>query len=115
MGMEFGLSDRINWVLTGTRGAIPVIYNLCTVSNISKLEQGLNLYKTTEDLWIIGGKSIYDQLHPYAEEVHLTRINQDFPDADVYLDTSWLCDFELVGELPLNDYSHVEIYKRKEK
>lgn len=66
-----------------------------------------------EEIFIIGGKSIYDQLHQYCDKVYLTRINQEFPDADVIMDLSWLDNFELVDRLPLNDYSEVEVYTRK--
>jgi dihydrofolate reductase len=116
MGMKFGLPQRFNYVISNTSidtgNFLTKDITRYRVVDYGKIEKYLK--KGNKDYWIIGGKSIYDQLHPYAEEVHLTRINQDFPDADVYLDTSWLCDFELVEELPLNDYSHVEIYKRKE-
>ncbi|AUR84834.1 dihydrofolate reductase [Vibrio phage 1.063.O._10N.261.45.C7] len=120
LGMEDGLPQRVNWVLSNDVNPLSKVGYLTVGTNtkfvnLQWLTSWMRLLTSTEDLWIIGGKSIYDQLHPYAEEVHITRINQDFLDADVYLDTSWLCDFEKVKEVPLNDYSHVEIYKRKEK
>lgn len=119
LSMSDGLPQRVNWVLSNDVNPICKLGYITAgtntkLVNMSWLTSWMSLLSSTEDIWIIGGKSIYDQLHSYAEEVHITRINQDFPDADVYLDTSWLSDFELVEELPLNDYSHVEIYKRKE-
>lgn len=119
LGMKDGLPQRVNWVLSNdvhplSKTGFLTAGNNTKFVNFQWLTSWMKLLNSTEDLWIIGGKSTYDQFHQYAEEVHLTRINQDFPDADVYLDTSWLCDFEKVKEVPLNDYSHVEIYKRKE-
>lgn len=31
----------------------------------------------TIDIWVIGGKSIYDQMAPLVDELHLSRINDD--------------------------------------
>lgn len=119
IGMVDGLPQRVNWVLSNDVNPLSKTGFLTEGTNtkfvnLQWLTTWMKFLGYTEDLWVIGGKSIYDQLHPYAEEVHLTRINQDFPDADVHLDTGWLCDFKLVEELPLNGYSCVGIYKRKE-
>lgn len=41
----------------------------------------------SEELFIIGGGSIYKQLIPEADKLYLTEIKADFPEADVYFPT----------------------------
>jgi len=113
MGMEYGLPNRMNWVLTSDKNSVPFSYNLCSINSLDKLKRGLELYKGTEHLWIIGGKSIYEQLNPYCDKVYLTRINQDFPEADVKISLDFLRDFDIIERIPLNDYSEVEVWQRK--
>lgn len=113
MGMEYGLPNRMNWVLTSDENSVPFSYNLCSIDSLDKLKRGVGLYKGHEDLWIIGGKSIYDQLHPYCDKVYLTRINQEFPEADVKISLDFLQDFDIISTKVLNNYSHVEVWERK--
>jgi len=37
-----------------------------------------------EDIWVIGGKSIYDQLGPLMEELHISTIMDDWTIGDVF-------------------------------
>lgn len=41
----------------------------------------------TIDIWIVGGGSIYEQLMPFIDEFHISRINDD-QEGDVKIDTS---------------------------
>ncbi|AGG57948.1 dihydrofolate reductase [Vibrio phage helene 12B3] len=66
-----------------------------------------------EEIFIIGGKSIYEQLHPYCDRIYLTRINKDYPDADVKISLDFLSEFVKIEESQLNEYSHVEVWERK--
>lgn len=66
-----------------------------------------------EVIFIIGGGVIYDQLHQYCDRVYLTRIDQEFPEADVKISLDFLRDFDIIEHIPLNDYSEVEVWQRK--
>ena len=114
MGMENGLPKRFNYVVTSQGrgqqdgGYVKVDFDTlkgCIISGDSVFN-----YK---DTFIIGGKSVYNQLHPYCEEVHLTRIKKAFPDADVKINLDWLCDFDIISTTKLNEYSEVEVWRRR--
>ncbi len=114
MGMGFGLPNRTNVIVSGK-------YHLTDTDNnvyVQDLQETVDLMKDNwftllEDVFIIGGKSIYDQLHPYCDKVYLTRINQEFPDADVKISLDFLCNFDIIKRIPLNGYSEVEVWQRK--
>lgn len=118
LGMEDGLPQRVNWVLSNDvnplskRGYITAGTNTKLV-NRAWLTSWMELLRSTEDIWIIGGKSIYEQFHHCVDEVHLTRINQEFPDADVHINLDFLSYFDKVEESQLNEYSHVEVWVQK--
>ncbi|CAM0056289.1 dihydrofolate reductase [Vibrio phage 184E37-3b] len=114
MGMKDGLPNRKHFVLTsrvGLKDKAHVIY----VNNNTHLKKLLHLHKgnNLENLWVIGGRSIYEQLHPYCDRVYLTRINKAYPDADVRINLDFLCDYSILSNKKLNEYSHVGVWERK--
>ena len=52
------------------------------VHSIKELLEALKHYKS-EDIYIIGGESIYRQMLPYCDTAHITKINHVY-DADTY-------------------------------
>lgn len=74
-----------------------------------------HLHNLDEDIYIIGGASIYQQFMPYAQELLLTQINAECNEADVYFPKWNNEEFtkeiikEVDGEIP---YSHIR-YRRK--
>lgn len=42
------------------------------------------LYTTTDEVFIIGGGSIYEQLLPYCNQVYITKIYKDHENIDTY-------------------------------
>ena len=119
IGFENGLPNRENWVLTSE---VPELDKVgyrnvdthCWKVNTPYLKANLEILKTFKpETFIIGGKSIYEQLHPYCERVYLTCINKNFPDADVRISLDFLSKFVIVDTKLLNDYSHVEVWERK--
>lgn len=117
IGFENGLPERDNLVVTSNENKISLIYDeeyYCQVESLEYIVHFLRLQNRHDNpIFIIGGKSIYEQLHPYCDKVYLTRINQDFPDADVRINLDFLEDFKIVDKIPLNDYSEVEVWERK--
>ena len=119
IGFKNGLPRRINWVLTSE---VPELDKVgyrnvdthCWKVNTPYLKTNLEVLKIfTPETFIIGGKSIYSQLHPYCDRVYLTRIDKDYPDADVRINLDFLCDYSIVSDKKLNEYSHVEVWERK--
>lgn len=86
---------------------------------ITELFEFIDKYKgADEELFIIGGGSVYKQVLPYADKLYLTEIAADFPEADVYFPEFDKSDFkkEVIGkgrnEKYDLSYSYV-VYTRK--
>ena len=113
IGFENGLPNRTNYVLTGDSTLIREgAYRLARLGGIWDMEK-YHLFTCPDPVYIIGGVSIYDNLNKYADTAYITRIDRNYPEADVHIDLSWLNEFELVDTEVLNGYSYVEVYKRK--
>ena len=74
------LKNRVNIVLTGDRsyqadGAV-------IVHDMEELHEELKKYPS-EDIYIIGGESIYKMMLPYCDTVYVTKIDREFQ-ADTY-------------------------------
>ena len=54
--------------------------NVEVLDDISKLDKYIN---SDEEIFVIGGATIYKLLMPYAKKLYITKINQDFV-GDVY-------------------------------
>lgn len=50
----------------------------------------------TEDLWVIGGAQLYEQLLPYAQEMFLTEIDTSVP-ADTYFPSFDESDWQVIA------------------
>lgn len=78
------LPNRVNIVvsrtLTDVEGAIVVN----SIEEAIKRAEGVN----TQELWFIGGKSIYEEALKICDRLSITRIDEEFPDADVVLESA---------------------------
>lgn len=82
-------------------------------------ERAIKFIETTthyEDLWVVGGKSIYEQSFEFVNEIHHTVIKGTY-EADTYMDMSFLenGEWRLYSKEILSDKATVSIWKRKEK
>lgn len=84
------LQGRTNIVLSENKGL--QIKGATVVHSLKELFQELEQYPT-EDVYVVGGESIYAQLLPYCDVVHVTKMdhayaaNKYFPNLEK--DTSW--------------------------
>lgn len=69
---ENGLKGRNNYVLTRSREI-----NKESISTLRSIDDVITLSQT-EDLFIIGGKQVYELLMPYADRLLVTVIRKDF-------------------------------------
>ncbi|AUR94167.1 dihydrofolate reductase [Vibrio phage 1.193.O._10N.286.52.C6] len=110
IGFENGLPDRDNYVISRDHSRDD---EYVQSGSMKCMEYLLRVGYWERDVFIIGGKSIYSQLHPYCDRVYLTRIDKAFPDADVRINLDFLCNFAIISRKKLNEYSHVEVWERK--
>lgn len=86
------LPNRINHVLT-FESELPLGGNI--VKDLDKL---LNEYQNSEkELFIIGGKSIYELLVSKAQRIYLTRINKAH-EGDIYLNCFDFSKYNLISK-----------------
>ena len=107
------LPGRINVVLTRGMGDIPG-FTVCPSP-----EQALELAKTAENCFVIGGGSIYRQMLPYCDGAYVTKVHCTpasdtfFPDLDA--DEEWhLAEVLQSGEEDGIGYEMC-LYKRNKK
>ena len=108
------LKDRVNIVLT--RNADYAIKGAVVVHSLEELQEELKKYQT-EDIYVIGGDSIYEQMLPYCDVAHVTKIDfayeadSHFPNLDE--DDEW----EITAESDEQTYFDLEYqfvkYERK--
>ena len=69
------------------KGALPNRRNIVLSSNAATScpgEEALSLSDTDEEVYIIGGESVYRQALPLADRLCLTEIDAEAPQADAY-------------------------------
>lgn len=86
-------------------------YNHEQVTITDDLKQIINQYKESGELFVIGGRSIYEQTLPVADRLYITHIEATF-EGDTYFPTidwnEWRCIQEQkINELSFNVYERV--------
>lgn len=95
------LKNRTNIILTKDKSY--VVKDAVMAHSIEELLEILKDYKT-EEVYIIGGESVYRQMLPYCDVAHVTKIDHAF-EADAYFPN--LDDEE---EWEVTDYGEEETY-----
>ena len=101
------LKNRTNIVLTGDKN-----YNVKDAVIVHSLEEILEELKKydSDDIFVIGGESVYRQMLPYCDTAYITRIDKVFQ-ADTYLpNLDKDEDFELVEVSEENTCFDLEFY-----
>lgn len=75
------LKNRTNIILTANKGY--QVKDAIVVHTLEELEKELEKYPT-EDVFVVGGESIYRQLLPWCDTAYITKIDRAF-DADTFL------------------------------
>lgn len=99
------LPKRTNIVLT--RDTNYRVKNAIMVHNIRELWQELKKYNT-DDIYVIGGESVYRMLLPYCSTAHVTRIDYSYQ-ADTYFpDLDQLSDWKITADSEEQTYFNLE-------
>lgn len=83
---------------------------------VTSVEEAIKLAETEDtDAFVIGGGRIYNEFLPYADNLYLTEINAESPDADTYFPDFNKSDYikEIVNfyDVDGTEFYHV-IYKK---
>lgn len=74
------LANRVNIILTTDKDYS--VKDAITCNSIEEVLEAVKQYPS-EDVFIIGGTSVYEQFLPYCDTVHVTKINYSY-EADSY-------------------------------
>lgn len=97
------LKDRRNIVLTRDPN-----FTVEGAEVIHSLDEALALARELGDeLWVIGGESIYAQLVPYCTEAHMTKTDLDVPVDAFFPDLDALPNWHTVGEAEMQEENGV--------
>lgn len=100
------LKNRTNIVLSKD-----LDHNYEDVINVHSFEEFLSKikeYSQNDDVYIIGGASIYNQTLPYVDKVLLTKVSEDGGAEVFFTNLDELDNFKCVDEgEPINDNGHI--------
>ena len=82
------LPNRRNVVLTHRDAALfegaEVVRNIEDILALNKNSNSNTPIIPDDELFIIGGGQVYEQLLPFSDKLYITRIHHTFPDADTF-------------------------------
>lgn len=101
------LKNRVNIVLSGDKGY--TVKDAVVVHSIKELMDELKKYDDN-DIFVVGGASVYEQMLPYCDTAHITKIDYayqadaHFPNLDV------MPEWELTADSDEQTYFDLEYY-----
>lgn len=99
------LKNRTNIILSKDTGYH--VKDAIVVHSTEELLEALKPYPS-EDVYIIGGESIYQQLLPYCDTAHITKIDYAY-DADAYFpNLDAMPEWKITGDSEEQTYFNVE-------
>ena len=89
------LKNRINIVLTGNQNY--QVKDAVVVHSEDELLDELKKYDT-DDIYVIGGESVYRMMLPYCDTVYVTKINRAFQADTFFPDLDEMDEWEMTEE-----------------
>lgn len=89
------LKQRLNVVITSDRN-----YNVKNAVVVHSIEEAIEAVKDykTEDIYVIGGASIYKQMLPLCDVAHVTKIDYNYKADTHFPNLDEMEDWKLTGE-----------------
>lgn len=81
------LEGRKNLVLSKEYDNTEAYSNLKVFRSVEDILEHVRVNYNTEDVFIIGGRSVYEQFLPFCDKVYVTYIEYEFESPDVYFPT----------------------------
>ena len=108
------LKNRTNIVLTGNKDY--KVKDSVIVHSMEELQEELKKYDS-DDIYVIGGDSIYHQMLPYCSLGHVTKIDHEYVADSRFPDLDKMEEWEVTGESEEQTYFDLEYtfirYERK--
>ena len=110
------LKNRVNIVLTTDPHYL--VKDAIVVHDLKELKEALQPY-ASENIYVIGGESIYRQLLPYCDTAHVTKVCNAYQADTWFPNLDELPEWEITGESEEQTYFDLEYYflryERKKK
>ena len=104
------LKNRVNIILSKDKSY--VVKDAIVVHSIGALAEELKKYDTN-DVYVAGGASVYEQLLPYCDTAYITKVDYTYQ-ADAYFPClDRMEDWELTAESEEQTYFDLEYYFQK--
>lgn len=100
------LKNRTNIVITGKACEIE---GALTVHSVEEALEEVKKY-ASEDVFVVGGASIYKQFLPYCDKAYVTRTDFSYQADTWFPDLDQLPDWELTGKSEEQTYYDLEYY-----
>ena len=108
------LKNRTNIILSSNQDY--QVRDAVVVHNLEELMEELKKYRS-EDIYIVGGDSVYRQLLPYCDVAHVTRTEHAYEADAWFANLEQSPDWELTGQSEEKTYFDLEFtfcrYERK--
>ena len=104
------LAKRTNIVLTTKTNYHPK--NVIVAHNSKEAEELLKKYRS-EDIYIIGGQSVYEQFLPFVNTIHVTKINYTYQADTFFPDLTQMKEWVMKEESEEQTYFDLEYYFQK--
>ena len=117
------LPNRINCVVTSNiddKNCLEIRkkYTICVNMETAKMMLEDSSF-TPQDIYIIGGASIYKELLPYCEYAHVTKVFNSYDNADTYFpNIDNMSEWELLNAREIKEYNGIKYqfctYRKKD-
>ena len=108
------LKNRTNIILS--RNEDFTVKDAVVAHNVEELLEELKKYNT-EDVYIIGGSSIYEQMLPYCDVAHVTKVDRAYQADSYFPNLDQMDEWEVIAESDEQTYFdltyHFVKYERK--
>jgi dihydrofolate reductase len=91
------LPNRKNIVLTNS-----IDYSFAGIEITHSVEEALNKIGIDEEVFILGGATIYEQFLPFADKMHLTIVDEDY-EADTYFPHYDESEWQITEQINITD------------
>ena len=95
------LKDRVNIILTSQKDFL--VTDAIVVHNLEQLFTILKDYDN-DDIYVIGGASIYEQLLPFCDQILITKTYFDFKADRFFVNIDNLEEFEIIDKSDMYEY-----------
>ncbi|MGI5920549.1 MAG: dihydrofolate reductase [Syntrophomonadaceae bacterium] len=99
------LKDRVNIVLSESRDFTNEKLTICC--SLSELFSELKKYNR-DDVFVIGGESVYTQLLPFCEKAYVTKIAAEYPADKYFINLDKDADWNLITKGDLKSYNNIQ-------